>query len=388
MKCIDAPFDYFFNLTLMLNPLMKRLIRNLLLTIFSIIPIRRISFLHLLLATIAVPMIAGAEEANITTNILPPGPYPIEVQARFFLSDINDINELTETFEIKGILALQWHDERYVFDPNIEGVNEKRYQGTFQFLEEYNAWWPQLVLSNGVGTIPLQSVSLKNSPDGTLLFLQEITAIVESPMDLRLYPFDEQKLKAIFEPLAYSATEIRLVTGPEMIDIPDRPIHVAGWELSASSVEPHVEKDENSDALFTQFIMTLKMKRKPGFVIWFMIVPLSMIVLLSNAVFWINRELIGNRLDILFIGLLTIVAYQSLAAESLPSVSYFTLINGFVYVGYLTMIASIVSNVWLYNLNRLKEEAKAKRFNQMCRWVIPTGFLGFNLILFLYFYSL
>ena len=350
--------------------------------------ISRTAILLVLWIMFAAPVDAVAEEANIAKNIMPPGPQPIEVQARFFLSDINDINERTETFEIKGLLVLQWQDDRYMFDPNIEGVNEKRYQGTFQFLEEYNAWWPQLVLSNGVGTIPLQSVSLKNSPDGTLLFIQEITAVVESPMDLRLYPFDEQKLKAIFEPLAYYGTEIRLLTAPELIDLPERPIHVAGWELRDLSLEPHVEKDSNSDALFTQLIMTLKMKRKPGFVIWFIIVPLSMIVLLSNSVFWIDRDLIGNRLDILFIGLLTIVAYQSLAAENLPHVAYFTLINGFVYVGYLTMITSIVSNIWLFNLNRRKAEAKAKRFNRMCRWMIPTGFLVFNLMVFLYFYSI
>ena len=344
--------------------------------------------LFVLMIIFVAPVITGAEESIIEKNILPPGPQPIEVQVRFFLSDINDINERTETFEIKGLLALQWRDERYMFDPNIEGANEKRYQGTFQFLEEYNAWWPQLVLSNGVGTIPLQSVSLKNSPDGTLLFLQEVTAVVESPMDLRLYPFDEQKLKAIFEPLAHYGTEIRLVTAPELIDVPERPIHVAGWELRGLSLEPHVEKDGNSDALFTQFIITLEMKRKPGFVIWFIIVPLSMIVLLSNSVFWIDRDIIGSRLDILFISLLTIVAYQSLAAEGLPSVSYFTLINGFVYVGYLTMIASIVSNIWLFNLNRRKEEAKASRFNRMCRWIIPTGFIVLNLMVFLYFYSI
>ena len=329
-----------------------------------------------------------ADGSDVALNALPPGIRPIEVQVRFFLSDINDINERAETFEIRGLLELQWRDERHVFDPKIEGVNEKRYQGIFQFLEEYNAWWPQLVLSNGVGTIPLQGVSLSISPDGTLLFLQEITAIVESPMDLRPYPFDEQKLKAIFEPLAYYATEMRLVTGPEMFDLPERPVHVAGWELRGLSVEPHIEKDKNSDALFTQFILTLKMRRKPGFVIWFIIVPLSMIVLLSNSVFWINREFIGNRLDILFIGLLTIVAYQSLSAESLPSVSYFTLINGFVYVGYLTIVASIVSNIWLYNLNQRRSKVAAQRFNQLCRWVLPAAFLVFNLILVFYFHLL
>ena len=343
------------------------------------------SWIYLLLLMFALSWDTAADEIPYAFN-MPPGALPVEVRARFFLSDINDINELTETFEIKGLLALQWQDKRYVFDPEAEGVTEKRYQGTFQFLEEYNGWWPQLVLLNGVGTIPLQSVSLHISPDGTLLFIQEISAVVESPMDLRRYPFDEQNLKAIFEPLAYYATEMRLVTGPGMIDLPERPVHVAGWELRGLSVEPHVEKDNQSDALFTQFIVTLKMRREPGFVIWFIIVPLSMIVLLSNSVFWIDRELMGNRLDILFIALLTIVAYQSLAAASLPSVSYFTLINGFVYVGYLSMVASIVFNIWLDNLNRHEAVAKAERFNKMCRWVIPAGFLGLNLILFCYAY--
>ena len=106
---------------------------------------------------------AAADEIPYAFN-LPPGALPVEVRARFFLSDINDIDETAETFEIKGLLALQWQDKRYVFEPEAEGVTEKRYQGIFQFLEEYNGWWPQLVLHNGVGTIPLQSVSLHISP--------------------------------------------------------------------------------------------------------------------------------------------------------------------------------------------------------------------------------
>ena len=359
-------------------------------TIYILLPdllinqIKRVSWLYLLLFMFAAPLDTVADENNDALNLLPPGSRPVEVRARFFLSDINDINERNETFEIKGLLALQWKDERYVFDPKTEGANEKRYQGTFQVLEEYHSWWPQLVLSNGVGTIPLQGLSLKISPDGTLLFIQEITAVVESPMNLRRYPFDEQELKAIFEPLAYFGTEVKLMTEPGMIDLPERPVHVAGWKLRSLSAKPYMEQDKNSDAQFTQLIVTLKMKREPGFTIWFIIVPLSMIVLLSNSVFWMNHEAIGNRLDILFIGLLTIVAYQSLAVESLPSVSYFTLINGFVYVAYLTMVTSIVTNIWLDNLNRREAEATAKRLNQMFRWVIPTGFLCLNLFLIIY----
>ncbi len=335
---------------------------------------------------LAVSLEAVADEDSDALNLLPPGSLPIEVRARFFLSDINDINEQAETFEIKGLLVLDWRDERFAFDPKTEGVSEKRYQGVFQFLEEYNSWWPQLVLSNGVGTIPLQSCALRISPDGNLLFIQEITAVVESPMDLRRYPFDSQKLRAIFEPLAFYATQVKLITGPEMIDLPARPVHVAGWELRGLSAEPHIEQDDNSDAQFTQLIVTLDMRRKPGFTIWFIFVPLSMIVLLSGSVFWMNSESVGNRLDILFIGLLTIVAYQSLAVASLPSVDYFTLINGFVYVGYITMAASIVSNIWLDRLNRRGAKAAANRLNRVFRWAYPTNFFALNLLVAIYFH--
>ncbi len=317
---------------------------------------------------------------------LPPGALPVEVRARFFLSDINDIDETAETFEIKGLLALQWQDKRYVFDPEAEGVTEKRYQGTFQFLEEYNGWWPQLVLHNSVGTIPLQSVSLHISPDGTLLFIQEISAVVESPMGLRRYPFDKQRLQAIFEPLAFYATEVKLMTGPEMTDLPERPVHVAGWELLALSAQARIIKDDNSDARFSQLIVTLDMRREPGHTIWFIIIPLSMIVLLSTSVFWMDREsTLGSRMDISFIGLLTIVAYQSLVVSSLPRISYLTLINGFVYVGYITMVASIVANIWVDNLNRRDAQTTADRFDRVARWAFPAGFFGLNLISALYF---
>ena len=339
--------------------------------------------LFLLIYTFALD--AMADEIQHPFN-LPPGSRPVEVQAHFFLSDINDINEQTETFEIKGLLALQWRDERYVFDPEEEGVSERRYQGTFQFLEEYNSWWPQLVLQNSVGTIPLQGISLRILPDGTLLLIQEISAVVESPMDLRRYPFDEQRLKAIFEPLGFYATEVKLVTESDMTDLPERSINVAGWELLGFGAESRVIEDNDSDALFSQLILSLNVRRQPGYNIWFIIVPMSMIILLSTSVFWMDRESLSSRMDISFIGLLTIVAYQALVVSSLPRISYLTLINGFVYVGYITMVASIVCNIWVDNLNRHGALAVADRFDQVSRWAFPAGFLTLNLISALYFY--
>ena len=94
---------------------------------------RHTVILLLVLPTLFFSRGTSAQEILFAQN-LPPGPKPVQVTARFFLSDINDINEQAETFEMKGLLKLKWRDERHVFDPKEEGVSEKRYQGTFQFL--------------------------------------------------------------------------------------------------------------------------------------------------------------------------------------------------------------------------------------------------------------
>jgi hypothetical protein len=340
-----------------------------------------------LILALTVPLMTAAQEVPYGHN-LPPGSRPIEVKAHFFLSDINDINDQAETFEIKGVLALQWQDPRYAFDPEGEGIAEKRYQGTFQFMEMYAGWWPQLVLSNGVEPMSLDNVTLKISPDGTMKFIQEVSEVLESPMNLRRFPFDQQRLKAIFEPLSLYASEIRLVSGPEMTDLPERPVRIAGWELLALTAETGTTRDENSDAEFTLLTVSLEVKRHPDYTIWFIMVPLTIIVLLSTSIYWMDHESLGSRMDISFIGLLTIVAYQTLVETGLPQISYFTLMNGFIYVAYLTMAVCIVSSIWVEKLNRRGRKDLGDRVDYIGRWVVPGGFFALNLLFGLYFYYL
>jgi len=49
--------------------------------------------------------------------------------------------------------------------------------------------------------------------------------------------------------------------------------------------------------------------------------------MLSWSVFWMDKSLLGDRLSISFIGILTVVSYQILLGETLPRIAYFTLTN-------------------------------------------------------------
>jgi hypothetical protein len=117
-------------------------------------------------------------------------------------------------------------------------------------------------------------------------------------------------------------------------------------------------------------------------------VPLTIIVLLSTSIYWMDHESLGSRMDISFIGLLTIVAYQTLVETGLPQISYFTLMNGFIYVAYLTMAVCIVSSIWVEKLNRRGRKDLGDRVDYIGRWVVPGGFFALNLLFGLYFYYL
>lgn len=316
----------------------------------------------------------------------PPGPKPIEIETFFFLSDINNIDEQEETFEIKGLLEMEWKDSRQAFDSVELGSHYKMYQGPFQFLEVYEGWWPQITIANAVGPTPLENVALYIYHDGTMLLIQEISVLLKSRMNLRRYPFDEQTFQAIFEPMGLYASLVKLVPGKGKTDLPARELSEAGWELLNLESVTNIDHDEKSGKEFSQLLIRLQMNRLPGSAIWFILVPLSIIILLSTSIYWMDAESLGSRMDISFIGLLAIVAYHAMIASGLPKINYFTLTDGFVYTSYGIMVLFVISNVSIDQLNRKGKRKLADKLDYRARWMLPALFFVLNIISGLYFY--
>ncbi len=83
------------------------------------------------------------------------------VRARFEFHDILEIKEEEEVFEFSGVLTLTWNDPRQTFEPSVAGVDEKVFQGNYQFNEISPSWYPQLVLTNESGMYQTNGVVLR-----------------------------------------------------------------------------------------------------------------------------------------------------------------------------------------------------------------------------------
>jgi hypothetical protein len=306
---------------------------------------------------------------------------PVVVRAGFDLRDINQIDDEVETFEFEGVLTLEWHDERQAFDPAAEGVNEKLYQGAYQFNEVFTGWFPQVVLLNESGLYENHGVLLRVHPDGSLRLVETVNATAETDLDLRAYPFDGQRLDAVFAVLGFDESEVVLQPAAAgAASAPDQAaaIRIPQWKLVrfGTSSRSHPAPHAGELGVASTFVVSLDVERKSLFMIRLVIVPLLLIVLLSWSVFWMDQSSLGDRVSVSFIGILTVVAYQIVLSEILPRISYMTLMNGFLNMSFFIVCASVVVSLWVGHLDRRGQTAIGDRIDRRSRWIFPLVYLG------------
>jgi len=277
------------------------------------------------------------------------------------------------------VLTLTWRDSRQAFDAEALGLQERIYQGSFQFSEVYDGWWPQLILTNESGDFSRRGNLLRIAPDGMMTYIEELDISAKSPMQMGAFPFDQQTCTASFEVLGFDVSEVRLSADPQTSGNKLKDVSVADWRfmgLATTTTEDQPMNAHAGQAAFSTLHVNIQVERDPGFIFRVIIAPLIMLVMLSWSVFWMDRESLGDRMDISFVGILTVVAFQILVSAQLPHISYFTLMSAFLYINYLMLFGSVIINLVVGWLDRSDRKALGSRIDYRCRWIFPISYFG------------
>lgn len=295
---------------------------------------------------------------------------PVIVRADFLLREINAINDEAENFEFTGLLTLEWKDPRQAFDPEEAGVKERVYQGNFQFNELSPGWFPQVVLVNKSGLFETDAIVFRVRPDGTSTLMSSVNAVAETSLGMRRYPFDSQRLEAVFEVLGFEADEVMLEAGKVASD---PGLHLSQWQIGgiAASVRERETAGGSTGAGARELVVSIGVARESVFVLRLIALPLMLIVALSWSVFWMDRSSLGDRINLSFVGILTAVAYQILIGDLLPHVSYITLMHAFLNISFLIMCASAVMNLVVGSCDKAGKIARGDLIDRRCRWIFP-----------------
>lgn len=304
----------------------------------------------------------------------PNGAGPTLVAAGFFVTELRAIDAVSDDFLYRGYVRLTWCDPRLAF----EGSEERVLMGPAAEAELERIWFPAGFPVNGVGEFEVSERVVRIWPDGTVRHGLNVRMRLAADYDLHRFPFDQQSLEVVMESFRWPASSLVFVADPAHtgfatdFDIPD-------WDLVRVDSRVQEASVIRASEPFSRFALDLRVKRKSGFYLWKVILPLFVIVGLSWSVFWMTEERFAGRSRITATGVLTIVAYQFVVADDLPRVAYLTLIDKLMIVSFLLLAVTVLESL-LVARHQGTEHApaspdghtRAKAIDRTARWFFPA----------------
>ncbi len=285
------------------------------------------------------------------------------------LIDVSRIDSKTETFTVEGILYVDWHDA------NQKNQTGEWGEATTDLRLEKMDWWPAPEFENARGIRERSGMLLGIYDDGSIEYEERFSLTLSTDLFLRQFPFDSQTLPIKLIIGGGPEDQIKLEISefsPGLIKMPE-------WEFSSDSFTHKIETGikpygAEFSPLFSRALFAIDIERHWGYYFWRIILPLLIIITVSWSVFWMRQNELGDRLGISFTALLTIVAFNFIVADTLPRISYLSLLDVLITITYLWIGISIVLSVIIYKLDEAKLESKVKQFNRIARVFVPLSY--------------
>lgn len=259
---------------------------------------------------------------------------------------------------------------------------------TFEFMNQYEAW--------DVMKLPVYTDEQGNAkPDalGDHWFYQvfHVQARFGRPFDVRRYPFDEQKLVIAIEDTDSTTREMVYVADPGTTAI-DPALDIPGWTLSHVSAEVtettyptnfgDPRRPVGADR-YTRFQYTIHIARPVLGYLATTLVPISIVMLITFAVFLIPSKYFEGRLGLGITSLISAVALQLTAASDLPKTGYLVLLDHVYNLSYVVIFVATLESVIAVRLADADREAASRRLDRYALALSALVYFGVTLWLVL-----
>ncbi|KAL4222726.1 Neuronal acetylcholine receptor subunit alpha-4 [Mactra antiquata] len=223
------------------------------------------------------------------------------------LNAIYAVNEISETFTACGYVGVEWYDELLPWDPpSYENI-------TYVTIPKKEIWDPEFVLVNSVENVgPMGSDELlvETWYDGwTIRWTYHIYTATCS-LDITYYPFDEHDCTLDFSMTGYTVWEVEMnVTGSSVF---------MGFfnENSEWIISPNGQ-DTKADSGDPNMTFKFHLKRRPGYVVLSIIMPVVMLSVLNLAVFLLPSNG-GEKAGFAITCLLSFTVFMTVILSTFP----------------------------------------------------------------------
>jgi hypothetical protein len=298
-----------------------------------------------------------------------------------YIDDIGNIDVNSNSYGMTGFLDLQWCDPRLAF----EGANTpKAYLNHIAQAKLESIWWPDVNFSNELHPREIEDEELTIAPDGTVDYREKFAVDLATIYDLSKFPFDSQHLIAEVESFEWTAAQLTLNVQTNVAGFsPD--FSIPQWTITNVQENLATKQEIRDRAAFSEITIDITVQRDPGYYVTKVIIPLLTIVGISLFALWLSPTETKDRVELIFTGVLTSVAYQFVIADNLPKHVYNSLVDLFVAWSFAVMVLAIVETMSVSLLIRNDRLIQATSVDRVLRLGLPFIYIVGTILLILSF---
>jgi hypothetical protein len=294
---------------------------------------------------------------------------PIEVAIGMYITNFAALDESRETFEVGGFVTAEWTDPRLAV-----AAADSTTPATRSFTKE-ELWTPSIEGANTVAFKTYQ-YSLEADRNGKVTYWERFDGTFSSVLQLAKFPFDSQVLRFEFEPFVSTATHIRFTTNalPVTGISPEEHTELAAWHLQSLHYSTTTVMSDRLRTPLQEALFELTVRRRSGFYVWKIFLPLLMMTAIPIIVFWIDVKEFDWLLKIPMTMLLSTVALEFTVTRDLPRVGYLTFLDAVFLASFAFFFLSAFEIALVYRLHLRGNRPAAMKLHSAGKWAYPLAY--------------
>ena len=330
-------------------------------------------YLALLISLLLVTPATSADAADTGRPLAAKG--PTEVKIAVFVLDVDEVDNVSQSFDANVYIELRWQDSRLSHDnPNeiTRSLNDV-WNPRIQFINQQKIW-------------PTLPEIVEVFPGGEVVYQQRVWGAFSQPLELEDFPFDQQVFTVQLASAGYGPLEVKLA--PDLVSrtgIADQ-FSLADWDILDWRVDIAPFAPSLEEETFAGYSLTIEAKRRYGYFILKVIIPLFLIVMMSWVVFWIDPKESGTQISVAITTMLTLIAYRFAVGNDIPKVSYLSRLDYFILGATFLVFASLIEVVVTSTYARIGQLDRARSIDRWARVLFPFLFvlIAFEALVFRY----
>ncbi|XP_042646074.1 gamma-aminobutyric acid receptor subunit alpha-6 isoform X3 [Tyto alba] len=285
-----------------------------------------------------------------------------EVKTDIYVTSFGPVSDVEMEYTMDVFFRQTWTDERLKFSGPTEILRLNN-------LMVSRIWTPDTFFRNGKKSIAHNMTTpnklFRIMQNGTILYTMRLTINADCPMRLVNFPMDGHACPLKFGSYAYPKNEIIYTwkKGPlHSVEVPQESSSLLQYDLIGQTVSSETVKSNTGE--YSLQLLYFYLQRKIGYCVIQTYIPCIMTVVLSQVVFWFNKESVPARTVAGITTVLTMTTLSISARHSLPKVSYATAMDWFIAVCFAFVFSALIEFAavnYFTNLQTQRAMRKAAR---------------------------